>query len=46
MFRTWIVRQCNPVWACRLADSVTSLDSELVSCLKSYSKVIHVFGIK
>ena len=27
MFRTWIVRQCNPVWVCKLADSVTSLDS-------------------
>ena len=27
MFRTWIVRQCNTVWVCKLADIVTSLCS-------------------
>ena len=25
MFRTWIIRQCNPVWVHKLADIVTSL---------------------
>ena len=37
MFRTWIVRQHNPVWVHKLTDIVTSLDSELVSCPKSDS---------
>ena len=32
------VRQCNTVQVCKLTDIVTSLDSELVSCLKTYSQ--------
>ena len=37
MFRTGIVRQHNPVQVHKLTNIVTSLDSELVSCPKSYS---------
>ena len=37
MFRTWIVRQRNLVHKRKLTDIVISLDSELVSCPKSYS---------
>ena len=38
MFRTWIIRQRNTVWVRKLTDIVSSLDSKLVSCLRSYSK--------
>ena len=45
MFRTWIVRQRNPVWVGKFTDSVTSLGSELVIWTKSHLNMLHVFGI-
>ena len=42
MFRSWIVRQCNRVWVCKLADIVTSLCS--VICTRNQANVIHIWN--
>ena len=45
IFRTWIVRSCNPVWMYKLIDIITSLCSVLIIWTKSHWNMIHVFGI-
>ena len=45
MFRTCIIRWCNPVQVHKVTDIVTSLCLELVNWTKSHPNVIHVFGI-
>ena len=44
MFRTWRIRQRNPVWVCKLADIVTSLWLGIIVLPKELFKVIHVCG--
>ena len=43
MFRTWRIRQCNPVWVRKLADVVTSLWLEIIVLPKELFNVTPVF---
>ena len=45
MFRTWPERFGHLVWVRKLTGIVTSLDAELVICLKSYSMWHLYFGL-
>ena len=50
MFRTWRIRQCNPVWVHKLADIVTSLWLGIIVLPKELFNVTYVcdhlyFGI-
>ena len=45
MFRTWRIRQCNPVWVRKLADVVTSLWLEIIVLPKELLNVTSVFWI-
>ena len=44
MFRTWRIRQCNPVWVRKLADIVTSLWLEIIKSDKEWFNVILLYG--
>ena len=44
VFRTWIIRQCNPVWVHKLADIVTSLWLEIIKLDKEWFNVILLYG--
>ena len=44
MFRTSIIRQCNPVWVCKLTDIVTSLWLETIKLDKEWFSVILLYG--
>ena len=44
MFRTWIIRQCNTVWVCKLTDIVTSLWLEIIKLDKEWLNVILLYG--
>ena len=44
MFRTWIIRQCNTVWVCKLADIVTSPWLEIIKLQKELFNVILLYG--
>ena len=43
MFRTWRIRQCNPVWVRKLADVVTSLWLGIIKLDKELFYVTPVF---
>ena len=45
MFRTWIVRQHNPVWVRKLADSVASLGSNSYKGSIEYDTYFGIIGI-
>ena len=44
VFKTWIVRQHNLIWVCKLTDIVTSLFLCICSWTKSQWNVIHVWN--
>ena len=43
MFRTWRIRQCNPVWVCKLTDVVTSLWLEIIKLDKELFNVLYIW---
>ena len=45
MFRTWRIRQCNPVWVRKLADVVTSLWLGIIKLDKEWFNVTYVSWI-